>query len=395
MVGIMIAHLVGLCIGHFHLLMTSPNVDFRVQTNSLYKDLTKILPLQEYEGGIGRDGFVLGSKAVRKETIREGTGSDMEYEDDEFRHDIKLLKSQDGLSSDVSLEDLNKDAPSSSIEINSTVLIMIGVGLVLLAGLMSGLTLGLMSLDLVDLEVLRRSGNDKQKKYAERIMPVIESPHRLLVTLLLMNAAAAEALPLVLDRLTDPITAVILSMFVILIVGEIFPQAACSRYGLEIGAISAPLVELLMIMAYPVAAPIAWILDLILGHQENALFRRTELRALVELYGQQSFGGELSVDEINVIRGALDLTSKSAETAMTPIEVVTMLSEDDELNSATMNRILASGHSRIPVHRAGNSQEIVGIILVKELILIDPNSGVKVYEVKMRPIIKINIRTKL
>lgn len=44
--------------------------------------------------------------------------------------------------------------------------------LVLFAGLMSGLTLGLMSLDTVELEVLRRSGTEREKRHAERILPV-------------------------------------------------------------------------------------------------------------------------------------------------------------------------------------------------------------------------------
>uniref|UniRef100_A0A453H1U6 CNNM transmembrane domain-containing protein n=1 Tax=Aegilops tauschii subsp. strangulata TaxID=200361 RepID=A0A453H1U6_AEGTS len=44
--------------------------------------------------------------------------------------------------------------------------IAIIVVLVLFAGLMSGLTLGLMSLSLVDLEVLAKSGTDKDRKYA-------------------------------------------------------------------------------------------------------------------------------------------------------------------------------------------------------------------------------------
>lgn len=38
--------------------------------------------------------------------------------------------------------------------------------LVLFAGIMSGLTLGLMSLNLVDLEILQRSGTSDQKKQA-------------------------------------------------------------------------------------------------------------------------------------------------------------------------------------------------------------------------------------
>ena len=44
--------------------------------------------------------------------------------------------------------------------------IVIIVGLVLFAGLMSGLTLGLMSLSLVDLEVLQKSGTEADRKHA-------------------------------------------------------------------------------------------------------------------------------------------------------------------------------------------------------------------------------------
>ena len=44
--------------------------------------------------------------------------------------------------------------------------ILIIVGLVLFAGLMSGLTLGLMSMSLVDLEVLAKSGTPRDRKHA-------------------------------------------------------------------------------------------------------------------------------------------------------------------------------------------------------------------------------------
>lgn len=44
--------------------------------------------------------------------------------------------------------------------------ILVIVFLVLFAGLMSGLTLGLMSLSLVDLEVLAKSGTPQDRKHA-------------------------------------------------------------------------------------------------------------------------------------------------------------------------------------------------------------------------------------
>lgn len=105
----------------------------------------------------------------------------------------------------------------------------ISIGLTVLAGLMSGLTLGLMSLDQVELEVLKRSGSRREQKYAAAIAPVVSNAHFLLVTLLLCNACAMEALPLFLDSLADPVTAIIISVTAVLVFGEVLPQAVCSR----------------------------------------------------------------------------------------------------------------------------------------------------------------------
>ena len=98
--------------------------------------------------------------------------------------------------------------------------------LVAVAGLMSGLTLGLLSLDTVDLEMILRGPESRQKKYARGIQPLMKDSHRLLVTLVLCNAAAMEALPMLVDRLTSPLISLILSVTVVLLFGEIMPQGA-------------------------------------------------------------------------------------------------------------------------------------------------------------------------
>jgi metal transporter CNNM len=84
-------------------------------------------------------------------------------------------------------------------------------------------------MDVVELEVLKRSGTAKEQIYAAAIMPLVSNQHFLLVTLLLCNAAAMEALPLFLDRLADPVTAILISVTAVLVFGEILPQAVCSR----------------------------------------------------------------------------------------------------------------------------------------------------------------------
>lgn len=58
----------------------------------------------------------------------------------------------------------------------------------------------------------------------------------------------------------------------------------------------------------------------------QALFRRGQLKALVDLHSEtEGLGGQLAAEEINVIRGALDLTNKTAAKGMTPLEKVRLL----------------------------------------------------------------------
>ena len=71
--------------------------------------------------------------------------------------------------------------------------------MVLLAGVMAGCTMGLLSLDPLALRLKVLEGTPSERAYAEAILPVLESHHRLLVSLLLCNAAANEALPIFLD----------------------------------------------------------------------------------------------------------------------------------------------------------------------------------------------------
>lgn len=53
---------------------------------------------------------------------------------------------------------------------------------------------GLMSLDMTQMEVLRRSGTPKEQKYAKKILPLLQNSHFLLVTLLFNNALAMEVM---------------------------------------------------------------------------------------------------------------------------------------------------------------------------------------------------------
>ncbi|TMX04954.1 DUF21 domain-containing protein At4g33700 isoform X1 [Solanum lycopersicum] len=267
--------------------------------------------------------------------------------------------------------------------------IVIIVLLVLFAGLMSGLTLGLMSLSLVDLEVLAKSGTPIDRKNAEKILPVVKNQHLLLCTLLICNAAAMEALPIFLDGLVTAWGAILISVTLILLFGEIIPQSLCSRYGLAIGAATAPIVRVLVCICFPIAYPISKLLDFLLGHGNRALFRRAELKTLVNLHGNEAGkGGELTHDETTIIAGALELHDKTASDAMTPISEIFAIDINAKLDRNLMNLILEKGHSRIPVYY-DQPTNIIGLILVKNLLTVHPEDGTPVKNVTIRRIPRV------
>ncbi|KAF5188512.1 hypothetical protein FRX31_021900 [Thalictrum thalictroides] len=255
--------------------------------------------------------------------------------------------------------------------------------------MMSGLTLGLMSLSIVDLEVLAKSGTPKDREHAVKILPVVRKQHLLLCTLLICNAAAMEALPIFLDGLITAWGAILISVTLILLFGEIIPQSVCSRYGLAIGAAVAPAVRVLVWICFPVAYPISKLLDFTLGDRHVALFRRAELKTLVDFHGNEAGkGGELTHDETTIIAGALELTAKTAGDAMTPISDTFVININAKLDRDLMKLILEKGHSRVPVYYERRTN-IIGLVLVKNLLTIHPADEVPVKNVTIRRIPRV------
>ena len=172
--------------------------------------------------------------------------------------------------------------------------------LVFFGALMSGLTTSLMSLDQTNLLVLSSSGSANEKTCARILSPLLKRRHLLLVTLLIGNAAAMEALPICLHQVIPEYAAIILSVTFVLVFGEIIPQALFTRYRLEIGAGLAPLVWALQCICFPVSYPIALLLDVCLGKEHQTIYRRAELKELASMHSVDAphGHGNLSQDEV-------------------------------------------------------------------------------------------------
>jgi metal transporter CNNM len=94
-------------------------------------------------------------------------------------------------------DDLPKDAGDPDL----WVYLGIAVALVLLGGVMAGLTIALMGQDETYLQVIATSGEGAEKRHAKRVLRLLaKGKHWVLVTLLLSNVITNETLPIVLDR---------------------------------------------------------------------------------------------------------------------------------------------------------------------------------------------------
>lgn len=249
--------------------------------------------------------------------------------------------------------------------------------LIMMSGMFSGLNLGLMSLDKVSLEIVIGSGSAAQSKYARRIYPIRRRGNLLLCTILLGNVSVNALLSILLADFTSGLVGFLSSTILIVVCGEIFPQAVCSRYGLLVGYYTVWIVWIFLIVLLPLSYPISKILDFALGHEVGTIYTRTELKKLFDIHTTYS---DITREEANVLSGALEFGSMEVQAVMTPLDKVFMLGIDTILNRDTIKLMLQKGFSRIPVYE-GSPDIITGLLFVKDLALLNPDDNLSVRKV--------------
>lgn len=262
--------------------------------------------------------------------------------------------------------------------------IIVSAGLVILGGVFAGLTLGLMGLDELHLRVLATASDDtKEKKNAQKVLKLMQKGrHWVLVVLLLGNVVINESLPIFLDSaIGGGIAAILISTTMIVIFGEIIPQAVCAKHGLSIGAHCAPFVLLLMYLFAPIAWPIAKLLDWVLGAHDEHTYKKAELKSFLQFH--RSGEEPLRDDEISILNGVLSLNEKTAAEIMTPWKDVVTVSADTVVDRKVFDTLLSSGYSRFPVTAAGKPTTVIGLLLIKKLLRYDPATNKSVGELPL------------
>jgi len=162
-------------------------------------------------------------------------------------------------------------------------------------------------------------------------------------------------------------TVVVLITYLSLIVGELVPKQVALRNAEGVAA----RVAIPMSILSKVAAPLVWLLNgsgklvlSLLGQSGTGGGTVTDEEIRTVLAEAQS-AGVIETGESAMLSGVMRLADRQARGLMTPRRDVQMLDINDTLDEVRQ-KLRDIPHSRIPVRR-GDSDEIVGVLLIKKL----------------------------
>jgi metal transporter CNNM len=158
---------------------------------------------------------------------------------------------------------------------------------ILVGALMSGLLMGIMSLDPLILGVKARAADtEAERRNAKALLPFVQQKNRVLVAVLLINCGVNESLPIFLEALIDnPLLTVLLSLTAVLVVGEILPSAYFTgRDQIKSASRLISVLRLVIVITSPISYPISKLMDYYFLHGDEAsAFKRGEISALVRI----------------------------------------------------------------------------------------------------------------
>lgn len=239
--------------------------------------------------------------------------------------------------------------------------------LVGLAAICSGLNISLISLNPDDLRRKANLGN----QHAKRLVKLRNNAHLSLASILLVNVAAASGTALVLGNQFNGFVAMIIATLLLVVFSELAPQALFTRHALIICSFFSPLLRLMIFITYPLAKPLQLALDKVFGRhdEKQKVHTRHELSLMIhEHLGDNE--SELDEDEVEIIKGALELSEKHVEEIITPIRNTYWLTKDTLLNGEKIDEIKAASWSRIPI-LDDELTKCYGILRMKDLVDID------------------------
>lgn len=269
-------------------------------------------------------------------------------------------------------------------------IVPIVVALLILSALCSGLNVALISLNLQDLKRKAKLGN----QYAKNVLVFRKKTHLTLAAILLTNVAAVSATSLVLESVLFGLLAGIITTLLIVVFGEILPQAYFSHNALKYMSHLRYVLHAMIFITYPISKPLQILLDKLFGDPKAHLHTRRELGIIIGEHIDHA-ESELDEDEVDIIRGALQLSEKKVSDILVPIEDVYWLTPDTKFTDKRVDELKHIGRSRIPIFNR-NLTRCYGVLLVKELVDVDFDDEVyRVDDFTLYPVQLVGSKTAL
>ncbi len=240
------------------------------------------------------------------------------------------------------------------------VLILVG-----LSALCSGLNIALMSLNPSDLARKVKLGDIR----AKRVIGLRRNSHLTLAAILLTNVAVISATSLVIDNRFNGLVAGISSTLLIVVFGEVMPQALFARHALSVCSRLSGVLKLMIFITYPISKPLQLLLDKMIGHEAAHLHTRHELGIIINEHASEK-NSELDEDEVEIIQGALSLSHKRIRDIMTDIKNTYWLTSDTLIDENKLDEIKEHNWSRIPIFNKEKT-ECFGVLLMKDMVDVD------------------------
>lgn len=219
------------------------------------------------------------------------------------------------------------------------------------SAMFSGLNLAYFSVSRLQLEIDSGTGNVA----AAKILKIREDSNFLLTTILWGNVGINVLLTLLSNSVMTGLVAFLFSTIIITVLGEIIPQAYFSRHALRIGAMLAPVLRFYQILLYPVAKPIALLLDLWLGKEGIQYLAERDMREMIRQHmtaedadlgriegmGALNF---LSIDDIPATQEGEPLDPRSIVSLPFDGDEPRLPDISTEAGSVFLKQLQASGH---------------------------------------------------
>lgn len=254
----------------------------------------------------------------------------------------------------------------------------IGIGLgimvflLILSGLMSGSEVAFFSLSASDKDKLKKSGSAS----GERVLKLLETPKKLLATILIANNFVNVAIVAVSTFITNEwvsdtisptmsfLIQAVMVTFIILLFGEVIPKVYATKYNVGLAKVMSSSMMVIKLIASPLSHLLVSSSNLI----DRRIKKRTDSISVDHLEHALNITKDVadSEDEKKILEGIVKFGNTDAKQIMTPrIDVVAF---DISISYEELRRqILESKYSRLPIYD-DTFDQVKGIIYVKDLI---------------------------